>query len=153
VAVGQAAKPAEKEIWDLFSGTSNGSGAAAAAATAAPALVLQSNPVVDPQTFQARWTALQPCASSELTLKVPSTANQLESLLAKANIHTLASGVVQTFMKFYFHARQTQTSQLFLVEGVSDLKSGRLHCTLKSENPQQANAFLALVKTAIQSLL
>ncbi len=43
-------------------------------------------------------------------LKNPATASQVEGLLGKAHVPTLASGQVQGFMKFYFFARQVRTS-------------------------------------------
>jgi hypothetical protein len=42
---------------------------------------------------------------------------------------------------------------LFLIEGVSDLKTGRLHCTVKASKPALSNALLEIVRSALASLL
>jgi hypothetical protein len=55
------------------------------------------------------WCGLS-SASAEFMLKNPASASQVEGLLGKAHVPTLASGQVQGFMKFYFFARQVMCS-------------------------------------------
>lgn len=140
---------------DLFelTGTPAPAPAPAAAAAAKPALELQSGATIDANTFQSQWGAWPACASSELALKNPASASQVEGLLGKAHVLTLASGQVQGFMKFYFYARQAGGDGLFLVEAVADLRTGRLHLTVKSGKPTLGDALLAIIRAALASLL
>src|SRR5690349_8103395 len=87
-----------------------GAAPAVSQAPAAPALQLAVQPVVDAQTFQARWQQLPVAHSGELSLRAPfpAAAQQIESLCARGNILTLASGTIGQAMKFYLFAKDVR---------------------------------------------
>jgi len=118
-----------------------------------PLLSLLPNPSVDASLFQAKWGALASGGSLDLTLRNPSSANQIEQLLQKCFIMTMASGTVQNYMKFYFYAQELKANNLFLIETVVDLSNGKLTANIRADNPTVAPHLLSIMKDGLASLL
>lgn len=127
----------------------------APAPVSVPTLTLLPGQTVDKQTYQSSWGRLPVAATVEVVLKVqPITAPIIESSLQANQIVTFASGTVNGVIKFYLFARDT-SSNLYLIETVVDIASGRLVATIKADGASAASNVSLLqdtFKNAVQPL-
>jgi len=122
--------------------------------SASVGLQLESGVTVDAVTFQSRWAALSVSWTVELTLRPnPSGYQQIEQLMGRHSIYTLASGTLQNQMKFYFFAKQVKTDALFLIEAVIDLSTYKLTAAIKADSSESSSLLANTFKEALISLL
>lgn len=124
--------------------------APAPAAAAAPQLV--PSPVLDPASFQGKWGSLAPVgAISMRAARLPSTT-EVEAMARAQNISTIASGDVQTALKFFMYGQDAVTGSYTLFELVLDKGTGAITGTVKADQPARAQGAVAAMQAALRGI-
>jgi hypothetical protein len=161
-----AAAPAEEEdLLGIGFGSGGSSSSAASSSSfvpvslsnfAAPApapapISILPTASLDPGSFQSKWTTLPTSLALNLrAARLPATA-EVETMARNGGLFTIASGDVQTALKFYFYA-QDSTGGFHLFEMLLDKTNGVISGTLKSENAAATQAAYAALAAALRPL-
>eukprot|EP01006_Ploeotia_vitrea_P015670 TRINITY_DN4566_c0_g1_i1.p1 TRINITY_DN4566_c0_g1~~TRINITY_DN4566_c0_g1_i1.p1 ORF type:complete len:800 (-),score=468.60 TRINITY_DN4566_c0_g1_i1:107-2506(-) len=136
---------------DILGGDSTSATAAAAPST--PSITLNAQRTVDPARFQSQWGVLGAAQQFTWNLTSVAAAQGLEQQLTAKHIHTMATGTVGNIKKVYVFATDANTQALYLLECLADLTQLTLAVTLKTDQPNTADAFVATFRDAIASSL
>ncbi|KAL5227652.1 hypothetical protein ABZP36_015917 [Zizania latifolia] len=126
----------------------------APAAPPAPALTLNSKPVLDPGTFQKKWGQLALSLSQECSLSLQGAASLMnpQSLIRHMQsnfIQCIASGGQPPNYKFFFYAQKDGATVFFLVECIINTASAKAQVKIKADDGTAADAFSALFQSAL----
>ncbi|KAG8077300.1 hypothetical protein GUJ93_ZPchr0007g4521 [Zizania palustris] len=126
----------------------------APAAPPAPALTLNSKPVLDPGTFQKKWGQLTLSLSQECSLSPQGAASLMnpQSLIRHMQsnyIQCIASGGQPPNYKFFFYAQKDGATAFFLVECIVNTASAKAQIKIKADDGTAAEAFSALFQSAL----
>ncbi|KAL5220509.1 hypothetical protein ABZP36_025222 [Zizania latifolia] len=128
----------------------------APAAPPAPALTLNSKPVLDPGTFQKKWGQLALSLSQECSLSPQGAASLMnpQSLIRHMQsnyIQCIASGGQPPNYKFFFYAQKDGATAFFLVECIVNTASAKAQVKIKADDGTAAEAFSALFQSALSN--
>ncbi|XP_006644391.1 beta-adaptin-like protein A [Oryza brachyantha] len=120
----------------------------------APALTLNSKPVLDPGTFQKKWGQLALSLSQECTLSPQGAASLMNPQLLirhmQSNyIQCIASGGQPPNYKFFFYAQKDGATAFFLVECIVNTASAKAQIKIKADDGTAAEAFSTLFQSAL----
>ncbi|KAG8056129.1 hypothetical protein GUJ93_ZPchr0001g31893 [Zizania palustris] len=126
----------------------------APAAPPAPALTLNSKPVLDPGSFQKKWGQLALSLSQECSLSLQGVASLMnpQSLIRHMQsnyIQCIASGGQPPNYKFFFYAQKDGATVFFLVECIINTASAKAHVKIKADDGTTADTFSALFQSAL----
>ncbi|KAF0919785.1 hypothetical protein E2562_031648 [Oryza meyeriana var. granulata] len=120
----------------------------------APALTLNSKPVLDPGTFQKKWGQLALSLSQECSLSPQGAASLMnpQSLIRHMQsnyIQCIASGGQPPNYKFFFYAQKDGAATFFLVECIVNTASAKAQIKIKADDGSAAEAFSTLFQSAL----
>ncbi|EEE55019.1 hypothetical protein OsJ_02672 [Oryza sativa Japonica Group] len=120
----------------------------------APALTLNSKPVLDPGTFQKKWGQLALSLSQECSLSPQGAASLMnpQSLIRHMQnnyIQCIASGGQPPNYKFFFYAQKDGATAFFLVECIVNTASAKAQIKVKADDGTAAEAFSTLFQSAL----
>uniref|UniRef100_A0A0D9YBY4 Beta-adaptin-like protein n=1 Tax=Oryza glumipatula TaxID=40148 RepID=A0A0D9YBY4_9ORYZ len=126
----------------------------ASATPPAPALTLNSKPVLDPGTFQKKWGQLALSLSQECSLSPQGAASLMnpQSLIRHMQnnyIQCIASGGQPPNYKFFFYAQKDGATAFFLVECIVNTASAKAQIKVKADDGTAAEAFSTLFQSAL----
>jgi len=111
-------------------------------------LNLSSQPQITPVLFQEQWTQLEESGSMAVRFTSTPVANLIESKLRERGIITIASGVVESTMKFFFFAEEMDCTT-YLAEMTISITQKTLGATFKSSNSQRTPLFVDYFKKSL----
>jgi len=84
-----------------------------------PSYSLASGVAMTGDEYQSKWAAISDADAivSTVAMKnVPATAGEVESLLLRSSVATMASGELPTEFKFFLYAKEASTGNFFLIQ-------------------------------------
>lgn len=127
---------------DLFGG------GGPAPAVSAPAFALSPSATLAPPEFQAKWMALGVAQTLNLRAsRVPAVA-EVEAMMAKQHVKTVASGDTGPAFKFYFFGGSA-AGNVYLTEVLFDKASQAFAASIKTDDAANAAAFASVLRSAL----
>lgn len=123
-----------------------------------PSLKLNPKAVLDPGTFQRKWSQLatslsQECSLSPQGVAALTTPQALLRHMQGHSIQCIASGGLAPNFKFFFFAQKADdSSSFFLVECVINSSSAKAQIKIKADDPSVSEAFSACFQSALSKL-
>ncbi|XP_047053379.1 beta-adaptin-like protein A [Lolium rigidum] len=119
-----------------------------------PALTLNSKPVLDPGTFQKKWSQLALSFSQECSLSPQGAASLMnpQSLIRHMQnnyIQCIASGGQPPNYKFFFYGQKDGATAFYLVECIVNTASAKAQLKIKADDGTTAEAFSALFQSVL----
>ncbi|XP_077219797.1 adaptin family protein [Tasmannia lanceolata] len=120
-----------------------------------PPLKLNGKPVLDPGTFQRKWSQLPISLSQDSSLSPRGTAalTSPQVLLRHMQGHSIqciaSGGQVPNFKFFFFAQKADESASFFLVECLINTSSAKAQMKVKADDGNAANAFAALFMSAL----
>uniref|UniRef100_A0A0D9V347 Beta-adaptin-like protein n=1 Tax=Leersia perrieri TaxID=77586 RepID=A0A0D9V347_9ORYZ len=120
----------------------------------APALALNSKPVLDPATFQKKWGQLALSLSQECSLSPQGAASLMnpQSLIRHMQsnyVQCIASGGQPPNYKFFFYAQKDGATAFFLVECIVNTASAKAQIKIKADDGTASEAFSTIFQSAL----
>jgi hypothetical protein len=119
-----------------------------------PALTLNSKPVLDPGTFQKKWSQLALSFSQECSLSPQGAASLMnpQSLIRHMQnnyIQCIASGGQPPNYKFFFYGQKDGATAFYLVECIVNTASAKAQLKIKADDGTTAEAFSSLFQSVL----
>jgi AP-4 complex subunit beta-1 len=114
---------------------------------------IDQTPVVNSEEYQNYWNEIPDSLREDRRLSRYINIEEVEQIMAQAGIYCIASGDQGGVLKFYFYAKETETSALFLLEIVVTSASKDVSVLLKSQNNSFNQDFMKLVNRVTSNFL
>lgn len=126
-------------------------------ASPAPSLRLNPKAVLDPGTFQKKWSQLatslsQDCSLSPQGVVALTTPQALLRHMQGHSIQCIASGGQAPNFKFFFFAQKADESSFYLVECIINSSSAKVQLKIKADDPSTSNDFSTCFQSALSKL-
>eukprot|EP00743_Colponemidia_sp_Colp-15_P002288 GILK01002479.1.p1 GENE.GILK01002479.1~~GILK01002479.1.p1 ORF type:complete len:794 (-),score=148.65 GILK01002479.1:161-2542(-) len=143
----------DSDLLDLQGAGAHGLAAGSLLESASPSLVLSPNPVLDATEFQTKWVQLPNSGALSRPFRaVNMDASVIERAFAAKNVLCMASGQVDSELKFYFFARQAFSEAVLLVELIINPPQGSATAVVKADDPTLATPFTYILNNTLQQL-